>query len=135
MITMTTDYKVVPVDAAKALSVQYDKPIVIICCWDRVYNRLHTTTYGASPADKISAAKGGEICAQSLGMDLDKSESYEDFRTVNAARNASDRERLRDVCKASLHGMASYENGNSSPDLARELADRLRIVLQDTGGI
>ena len=75
-----SEYKDVPVDAAKCIATFYDKSIVIIACWDREHNKLHTTTYGVLPEDKVSAAKGGEIVAAALGTDLTQKQDYEDFR-------------------------------------------------------
>lgn len=82
------EYKSIPVQTARELSIQFEKAVVIICAWDDVHKRLHTTTYGTTPAFKIAAGRGGEICATALGMDLSNKEPTEDFRTVDAAKNA-----------------------------------------------
>jgi len=92
-VTPTPVYMPVPVDIARQICTAYDKHIVIICAWDHIHQKLHTTTYGASATDKMNAARGGETCARALGMDLGKSEFLEDFRTVDAAKNAQ----LRDL--------------------------------------
>lgn len=75
-----SEYKQVPVEVAKQISESYGKDIVIICCWNHEHSLLHTTTYGVSPKDKVSAATGGEICAKALMSDLARKTDYEDFR-------------------------------------------------------
>lgn len=75
-----SEYKDVPVEVAKQISSRYGKDIVIICCWDYRHGKLHTTTYGDSAANKVYAAKGGEIAAAALDMDLSQMTEYEDFR-------------------------------------------------------
>lgn len=101
-----SEYKPVPVDRAKGIALDFSKDIVIICVWDREHNLLHTTTYGVSPEDKVSAAKGGEIVAQALGMDLHKSTHYEDFRKdFDAAKARALHEAVKKHLPA-LQGMA-----------------------------
>lgn len=75
-----SEYQQVPVEAAKQIAVNYGRDIVIICCWSHEHKLLHTTTYGVAPADKVSAANGGEICAKALASDLTKKTDYQDFR-------------------------------------------------------
>jgi len=121
-----SDYKPVPVESARQLAKDFDKDIVIVLTWDRKHNLMHTTTYGKEPADKISAANGGDIAAKALGCDLGKKDPNEDFRTVDAARNAQ----LRDLAGGLISALRSYEFGNASPDLAKEMADKLEQVIK-----
>lgn len=39
--------------------------------------------------------------------------------------------RARELLRAAYHALRSYEYGNSSPDLARDIADRLRAELAE----
>ena len=75
-----SEYQEVPVETAKQIASSYGKDIVVISCWNHEHAKLHTTTYGVSPKDKVSAANAGEICAKALGMDLHRMRDYEDFR-------------------------------------------------------
>lgn len=74
------EYKEVPVEVAKQIAGAYGKDIVVINCYSREHNLLHSTTYGITPADKVSAAKAGEIIAEALGSDVSRLTEYEDFR-------------------------------------------------------
>lgn len=118
-------YQPIPVETARQIARDFAKQIVIICAWDGTANLLHTTTYGVDALDKIAAAKGGEICAKALGTDLGKKDPNEDFRTVDAAYNAQ----FRDMAEGVLHCLRSYENGNVSPDLAKDYADKLESLI------
>lgn len=119
-------YQSIPVDEARAIARRYEKAIVIINAWDDQHQKLHTVTYGVSPNQKIQAGKAGEITATALGMDLTKKETTEDFRTVCAARNAQ----LRDMTEGIISAFRSYQFGNSSPDLAKEFADKLESLIK-----
>lgn len=83
-----SNYQPVPVIAAKGIADAYAKPIVAIVSWDPEHKRVHTTTYGVTAVDKLSAAALGELLATAAGADLTQKESYEDFRTVDAAERA-----------------------------------------------
>ncbi len=120
-----TAYQPITVDAARKISREFSKSIVIICAWDPEHNLLHTTTYGKEPQDKINAAKGGDIAAKALGTDLTKKDPNEDFRTVDAARNAQ----LRDLAPGLINAFRSYQFGNSAPDLAKQMADKLEKLI------
>jgi hypothetical protein len=76
-----SDYKQVPVEAAKAIAEQFEKQQVIILTWAEEAQLVHVTTYGVTGADKVVAAKGGELISQFLGLDESKRRTYEDFRT------------------------------------------------------
>jgi hypothetical protein len=119
-------YLSIPVEVARKIAREFDKQIVIICAFNHDHQRLHTVTYGAKPEDKISAAKGGDICTEALGADLEAAVSYEDFRTLDAAKNAQ----LRDLAEGLIHALRSYQNGNAAPELAKEYADRLELLIQ-----
>jgi len=118
-------YLSIPVETAREIARTFDKQIVVICAWNHDHGKLHTVTYGVEPDDKINAAKAGELCAKALGMDLSKRESVEDFRTVDAAKNAQ----LRDLAVGLIHALRSYQNGNSSPELAKTFADQLEKII------
>ena len=121
-----SNYKSIPVETARQIARDFEKSIVIICAWDAAHMLLHTTTYGREPKDKINAANGGDICAKALGMDLGRKEPNEDFRTVDAARNAQ----IRDLADGAVKALRSYQFGNSSPDLAKEVADKLEVLIK-----
>lgn len=118
-------YLSIPVEEARSLAAKYGKQIVIINAWDQAHQLLHTVTYGQTPADKLHAARAGDLCAGVLGMDLERKQTTEDFRTVDAARNAQ----LRDLASGILSALRSYQFGNVSPDLAKEMADTLEGLL------
>ena len=51
---------------------------------------MHTTTYGRSPREKLLAAGIGDALAVVLGADLNRKESFEDFRHLPAAEVCGD---------------------------------------------
>lgn len=120
------EYKPIPVETARQIARDFDKQIVVICAWNHDHKLLHTVTYGVQPKDKISAANAGDICTKALGMDLTRSDVTEDFRTVDAARNAQ----LRDIADRAIHVLRSYQCGNSAPDPAKDLADELEAIIK-----
>lgn len=77
---MNRTYQEVPVAVAKNIATEFDKDIVVICCWDRLHGLLHTTTFGVTAPEKVWAGAAGEICCKALGSDLSRAKSYEDFR-------------------------------------------------------
>lgn len=70
----------VPVTAAEAIATKYKKTWVIINSFDANSQLLHTTTYGATYALKMYAARVGERIAKLLGFDIEQTCIYEDFR-------------------------------------------------------
>jgi len=120
------EYKRIPVEICRQLSADFDKEIVIVCAWDSEHEKLHTTTYGKEPQDKINAARGGEICAKALGCDLGRKEDFEDFRTMDAARNAQ----FRDLAPGLIHVLRSYQFGNGAPEPSKDWADRLEALIK-----
>ena len=80
------EYLPVPVEAAQYIAQKFDKSIVIISAWDPIHGLLHTTTYGVTPADKESAAIGGEIACKALGGLREASTNFEDFRLDQAKK-------------------------------------------------
>ena len=84
-----TEYKPIPVLAAKKLAERYDKSIVIVLAWDPAHGLMHTTTYGVSEQDKDWAAKGGEIATTALGGSLPDKIEYEDYRITKIKNLAS----------------------------------------------
>lgn len=53
-------------------------------------------------------------------------------RDIIAAIN--ERERLRELLKATVHAMRSYQHGNSSPDLADEIQLAVNAALNEVEG-
>lgn len=106
------EYKQVPVEAAKQIAVNYGRDIVIICCWSHEYKLLHTTTYGVAPADKVSAANGGEICAKALASDLTRKTEYEDFRKdLDAGKQRA----MEEAIKKHLPALRGFSASTISP--------------------
>lgn len=81
-----TDYKPVPVQAARAIAEEYEKSIVIVFAYDPVHGRLHTTTYGNDPQNRAWAAQGGEIATRALGGLTELSTEFEDYRLSQARK-------------------------------------------------
>ncbi len=109
-------YMPVPVDAARALAVQYAKSIVIICAWDAAHGLLHVTTYGTDPQNKAFAAYGGEIAMKALGGQLDASVNFEDYRLQQAQKMLK---ALRDIATRGIHGEGEMP---MTPSELREIA-------------
>ena len=107
-----SEYKQVPVEAAKQIATSYDRDIVIICCWSHEHKLLHTTTYGVAPADKVSAANGGEICAKALASDLTRKTDYEDFRKDS---DAGKQRAMEEAIKKHLPAMKEMASQVISP--------------------
>lgn len=80
------EYKPVPVETAKAIAEQFDKSIVIVCCYDPAHGLLHTTTYGSDPQNKAWAAQGGEIAYRALGGLPEAATTFEDCRLTEAKK-------------------------------------------------
>ncbi len=92
---MTDVHTELPVRAAKELSEQYHKSMVVILSYDPVSAMTHTTTYGVSPEDKETAATVGEQCAKYIaGSAYRERRCYEDFRHRTQAEWAVEREKL-----------------------------------------
>lgn len=71
------------------------KDVVVIVSYDHASGLVHTTTYGRSAADKVTAAQLGEMLARATGADLSRAKTFEDFRSIAAGQNAADAEALR----------------------------------------
>ena len=105
-VEATKAYKPIPVEAAKRIALEFDKQQVVIIAVDNVHNQYHTTTYGISAEDKVTAANMGEFLTRQLPCDTTKSEFNEDFRRdFDAAKYKQARELLR----------ASLNHGPLSP--------------------
>lgn len=63
-----TEYKEVPIEAAKRIAEEFDKSQVIIVCWDPEHCLTHVTTYGKSLKDCEEAAMGGDFVREALGV-------------------------------------------------------------------
>lgn len=104
------EYKPVPVTVAVAIAENFDKDVVVVMCIDRTCNKTHFTTYGKSPADKIDAAKFGELISQGLGC-RGPLEQFEDFRNVPAAERAAENLALK---KAVAWFVSKYEGDSGA---------------------
>ena len=94
------DYKPVPVHIAHQISKEFEKSMVVILCYDPVYELTHVTTYGASAWDKEQAAAVGEMCSQAVGGDLSRKQMFEDFhRDYDPARAKEAMESLMSIRK------------------------------------
>lgn len=128
-------YQPVTVDAAKQIAEHFAKSIVVITAFDSVHDLIHVTTYGVDAEDKITASQLGERLAEAAGLDFAKKESFEDFRTVDAAERAREIEELRDFVR---HWIAEWDSSWIDPtDVNHEWADLYRrakeLVSPDRG--
>lgn len=87
-----SEYKPVPVEAARQIAHQFDKSTVVILAYDPVHELTHTATYGKSAADKDAAA--------SLVGDISQRQTHEDFRTTDQAARAESIEQLKSQINA-----------------------------------
>lgn len=98
--------KQVPVEVARDVARRCDKAMVVIVAYDEVHNRRTVTTYGRSPEQKVAAAEFGDLLMTLDGADPSATR-HEDFRTLDAARNAANVEVLSTACRSALHAMLS----------------------------
>jgi len=49
-----SDYKPIPIEAAKRIAEEFDKDQVIIVTWDNVDEMMHVATYGKNKVDSIN---------------------------------------------------------------------------------
>jgi hypothetical protein len=94
-----SDYKPIPVETARDISKQFDKPVVIILAWDQAHNCCHTVTYGRNPKEKEWAARGGEMATAALGFSVPNKQNFEDFRTDYSEGKYAE---LKEAAKAAL---------------------------------
>ena len=62
-----SEYKDIPISAAKRIAQEFDKNQVIIVTWDQKHGRTHVTTYGKTKEECNQAAKGGALIKKALG--------------------------------------------------------------------
>lgn len=74
------EYKPVPVWCARDISRNFDKGVVVIISIDEAHNLVHTTAYGQSAEQKLTADILGESLTTALGCDLAQKRPFEDFR-------------------------------------------------------
>jgi hypothetical protein len=122
----------IPIKAAKEFARAYGLRQVILCAWDG--ERTHVVTYGASVEDCDRAAQGGDRIKAALGWP----ETLNTVPSRVAALQARvdqllarpiDTELVK-LLGACVHALRSYEFGNGSPDLAKEIADEAVIALR-----
>jgi hypothetical protein len=136
---MPRKYEPVNVSWASTISRTVRKDIVIIVSVDLDFDKTHVTTYGRHEKLKDFAAELGEKCMKAIGCDLSKGETFEDFRATPAAEAQAAIEKANEqtselarLLRGASQALRSYQYGNSSPDLAEEMAnacdDTLRKV-------
>lgn len=106
-----SDYIPVTVDAARQVANAFQKHIVVIVSVDHLHDKLHTTTYGRYPEDKIVAAHLGEVLAETAGADMGKLQSFEDFRNLPAAERAAEIETLKELIRGVISRCEAPEIG------------------------
>lgn len=74
-----SEYKPIPVEAAREIAAKYDKTMVVVLAWDPVHRLTHATSYGVSAFEKEQAAGVADICTEAIGGDLSKKRTVEDF--------------------------------------------------------
>jgi hypothetical protein len=67
-----------------------------------------------------------KIIGQDMNFEL---EAAEDGRYVQADNALTVIGELQLILRAAMHGLRSYEYGNDSTDLAKEMADKIETVL------
>lgn len=98
------DYWPVPVETAKSICTDYHKSWCVILSADPVFDKLHTTTYGRDPAEKVLAAKAGDIITEAITGTLTERLVFQDFRDdLEAACYRSAIELLKEL--ATLRGV------------------------------
>lgn len=102
------EYKPVTVAVAGDIAKAFDKDVVVIFAIDHVHAKSHFTTFGKTANDKIVAAEYGDLIANEIaGAQIDKKETFEDFR-LELAKHKENADALLAECKALL---AAYEDG------------------------
>lgn len=97
-----SEYRPIPVDAAKRIAAEYSKDIVVICGVDHLNSKVHFTSYGQDPIDKIFAASISESFQERLQVDHENRTRYEDFRDVPAANSRRHVELLVDAARRAI---------------------------------
>ncbi len=95
-----SEYKPVPVEAARYVADQCEKDVVVIGSIDHAHGKLHVTTFGRTPRDKVLAAEVGDVVGEVLG-DMSRVEHFEDFR-LQAATVKKQRDDLYKALKEML---------------------------------
>lgn len=128
-------YQPVPVQAAAEVSNRFDKAVVVIISWDRKFNLIHTTTYGQSANDKLSAAALGDLLAAAAGADLSRRSTDEDFRSVTAAEWAQQKDKLVKACHGAHHLITSLLAVREGPtdELLRDVQKAINDALVSAG--
>lgn len=91
-------YTPVPVAAARQIADEFDKSVVIIFAIDAQHDRSHMTTYGRTAEQKAWSAHLGDEVARIISGS-EKREVYEDYRSIDAAKNAAKLEHVRAYAK------------------------------------
>jgi hypothetical protein len=107
---VSKSYVPVPVSAARDLAHSFAKDVVVILCYDRKHDLLHTTTYGRDASDKIRAAELGPVLAKAAGGFTPAGQPFEDFR--DPALRA---ERYDELLGASEEVLEGIKNLNRTP--------------------
>ena len=74
-------YVPVPVAAAREVAERFGKAQVAIVSWDANHGLVHVTTFGATAADKVQAARLGEILHDAVNpsVPVEIRQRYEDL--------------------------------------------------------
>lgn len=102
------NYLPVPVEAARAIANEFRKDVVIVIAVDRAHGQTHSTSYGRRPEEKEWAARLSEECMKTIGCDLSKATTHEDFRfrpEAETARLIEDLTTERDALKKQLEAI------------------------------
>src|SRR5262245_38447248 len=126
---MTTEYMPIPVQMARQIAEATQRDIVTILAWSHEHQLLHTTTYGVTAADKVTAARMGDIATQALGMDLLRSEVSEDFRKdLDAGKQCRMLEVIRKHLPAlkKMAGQIIHPSENTFSRMVRDFEDAIK---------
>lgn len=122
--------KNIPVEAAKRIAEVYGKSHVVILAYDKHAEMTYTATYGVEAQDKVQAARLGDILTTAAGADIHKSTMYEDFRRDFDAGRLKQAEEL---LLSAGHALRSYQYGNGSGDLAKDVAEAIEKFKEQKG--
>jgi hypothetical protein len=98
-------YKPVPVDEARRISDLHAKDWVVILANDDRWDKLHSTTFGVEPRDKITADKVAQACLERLGYLMDMGETFDDLK--------AELEREKVLRRAAEAELAKFYSGDS----------------------
>ncbi|TWT38700.1 hypothetical protein [Blastopirellula retiformator] len=121
-----SEYQPISVELAKQIADDYSKDVVVICAGDEKHDRLHFTSFGRDPIDKLAGARMAEMFAEQLGSYADSQQTtHEDFRDVPAANSRRHVELLVDAARRALPLLQAIQkrpgNRNYDPERATNI--------------